>query len=168
MTKFKILSDTDKAWDKTLAHFTDLFSLRKAYGDDKASNSGFKSAAHIRDHSSAQSVIIFNMESDFTCYLFIESLEEPLAAACEYCAMDTAAHTRVPPSINHLTIQQTKLAEQCKQQKLCTKLMDTTELISTRHDCLSFALRYNKSPSLKLWIFHKRKGSIALELLGFS
>ncbi len=104
MTKFKILSDTDKAWDKTLAHFTDLFSLRKAYGDDKASNSGFKSAAHIRDHSSARSVIIFNIESDSTCYLYIESLEEPLAAACEYCTMDTAAHTRVPPSINHLTI----------------------------------------------------------------
>jgi hypothetical protein len=53
-------------------------------------------------------------------------------------------------------------------KKLPTKLMDTTELISTRHDCLSFAPKYSKGLSLKLWIFYKQKGSIALELLGFS
>ena len=41
MTKYEILSDANKVWDKTLAHFTELFSLRKAYGDDKAANSGF-------------------------------------------------------------------------------------------------------------------------------
>ena len=45
MTKYKILSDANKVWDKTLAHFMDLISLRKAYGNDKAANSGFKSAA---------------------------------------------------------------------------------------------------------------------------
>ena len=43
--------------------------------------------------------------------------------------------------------------------------MDTTELISTRHDCLSFAPEYRKGLSLKLWTFHKQKVSIALELL---
>ena len=42
LTKFEILVDTDKTWDKTLAHFTALFSLRKAYKNDKAANSGFK------------------------------------------------------------------------------------------------------------------------------
>jgi hypothetical protein len=41
MTKYKILSDVNKVWDKTLAHFTELFSLRKTYGHDKAANSGF-------------------------------------------------------------------------------------------------------------------------------
>ena len=33
MTKYEILWDTNKFSDKTLAHFTELFSLRKAYGD---------------------------------------------------------------------------------------------------------------------------------------
>jgi hypothetical protein len=62
MTKYKILLDGNKVWDKALAHFTDLFSLRKAYGNDNAANSGFKSAAHTRDHSSACSVITANTE----------------------------------------------------------------------------------------------------------
>jgi hypothetical protein len=59
----------------------DLFSLRKAYGNNKAANSGFESAAHICDHSSPCSVITANTKSDFTCDLYIESLEESLAAA---------------------------------------------------------------------------------------
>ena len=45
---------------------------------------------------------------------------------------------------------------------ICTKkivLMDATELISTRHDRLSFVTRYSKGLSLKLCIFHKQKGS---------
>jgi len=56
MTKYEILSDSNKVWEKTLAHFTELFSLHKAYGDDRAANSGFESAAHIRDHSSTHTV----------------------------------------------------------------------------------------------------------------
>jgi hypothetical protein len=81
MTKYEILLDTNKVWDKTLAHFTDLFSLRKAYVDNKAANSGFKSMAHVRHHSSACSVTTANTESDFTCNLYIKSLEESLAVA---------------------------------------------------------------------------------------
>ena len=54
------------------------------------------------------------------------------------------------------------------KNKLLTKLIDTTELISTRHDRLSFALGYSKGLSIKLWIFYKQKDSITLELLGFS
>ncbi len=81
MTKYKILSDANKVWDKTLAHFTDLFSLPKAYSDNKAANSGFESAAHVRDHSFARSIITANNESDNTRDLYIESLEESLAAA---------------------------------------------------------------------------------------
>ncbi len=81
MTKYKILLDANKVWDKTLAHFTDLFFLRKAYGDNKATNSGFESAVHVRDHSSTCSVITANTESDFTHDLYIESLEESLAVA---------------------------------------------------------------------------------------
>jgi hypothetical protein len=80
-TKYKILLDTNKVWYKTLAHFTELFSLRKAYGNNKAANSRFESAAHVHDHSSACSVTTANTESDFTCNLYIKSLEESLAVA---------------------------------------------------------------------------------------
>jgi len=48
-----------------------------------------------------------------------------------------------------------------------TKVLDTTELISTRHDCLSFAPGYSKGLSLKLWIFfHKQKDSKAPSKMG--
>ncbi len=115
MTEYEILSDENKVWDKTLAHFMDLFSLHKAYGNNKAANSRFESAAHVHDHSSAHSVITANTESDFTRDLYIESLEESLAAAGEHCATDAATLSPVPPVFNPLTLLQTELAEQRKQ-----------------------------------------------------
>jgi hypothetical protein len=115
MTKFEILLYTNKVWDKTLAHFTELFSLRKAYGDDKAANSGFESVAHVRDRSSARSVTTTNTKSNFTCDLYIKSLEESLAAAWEYCALDATTRTPIPPAFDPLTLLQTKLAEQHRQ-----------------------------------------------------
>jgi hypothetical protein len=115
MTKYEILLDTNKVWDKTLAHFMDLFSLRKTYGNNKAANSGFHSAAHVRDHSSAHSITTANTKSDFTCNLYIKSLEESLAAAWEYCASDATTRTPASRAFDPLTRLQTKLAEQCKQ-----------------------------------------------------
>ncbi len=115
MTKYKILSDTNKVWDKTLAHFTDLFSLHKAYGNNKAANSGIKSAAHVHNHSSACSVTTANTKSNFTHDLYIESLEDSLAVAWEYCALDTTRRTPILPAFNPLMLLQTKLAEQRKQ-----------------------------------------------------
>ena len=84
LAKFVVLMDLDKTWDKTLAHFMTLFSLCKAYRDDKVANSGFKSAAHICDLSSTCSVITASTESDLTCDLYNKSLEESLAEAQEY------------------------------------------------------------------------------------
>jgi len=115
MTKYEILSDLNKVWDKTLAHFTELFSLRKAYGDDRAANSGFESAAHIRNHSSAHSNITATTESDLTHDLYIESLEESLAAAREQYALDATTRTPVPPTFDPLTLFQETIAEQRKQ-----------------------------------------------------
>ncbi len=57
----------------------DLYALRKAYGDNRAANSGFESAAHIQKKSLGHSVI--TTESDLTRDLYIKSLEESLAAA---------------------------------------------------------------------------------------
>jgi hypothetical protein len=110
MTKYEILSDRNKVWDKTLAHFMEFFSLRKAYGDDKAANSGFESAAHVRDHAAAT-----NTKSDFTRDLYIESLEESPAAAREQFASDATRRTPVPLAFDPLTLLQTKLAKQRKQ-----------------------------------------------------
>jgi hypothetical protein len=47
MTKYEVLADSDKVWEKTLTHFTDLYTLCKAYGNDRVAISGFKSAAHV-------------------------------------------------------------------------------------------------------------------------
>jgi hypothetical protein len=47
MTKYEILADSDKVWEKTLTQFMDLYALRKAYGNNRAANSGFESAAHV-------------------------------------------------------------------------------------------------------------------------
>jgi hypothetical protein len=115
MTKYKILLDTNKVWDKTLALFTDLFSLRKACGNNKAANSGFESTAHVCDHSSAHSVTTANTKSDNTRNLYIESLEESLAAAWEYCTLGATTCPPVPLAFDPLTRLQTKLVEQRKQ-----------------------------------------------------
>ncbi len=96
MAKYEILADLDKVWEKTLTHFTDLYALRKAYGNDRVANSGFESAAHIRENSSGHSVI--TTESDLTRDLYVESLEESLAAAHEYVAKDMAARAAPPPA----------------------------------------------------------------------
>jgi hypothetical protein len=93
----------------------ELFSLRMAYGDDRAANSGFESAAHVRHHSSARSIITANTESDLTRNLYIESLQESLAVAWEQYALDATTRTPIPPAFNPLTLLQTELAEQCKQ-----------------------------------------------------
>ncbi len=115
MTKYKILLDTNKVWDKTLAHVTDLFSLRKAYGNNKAANSRFESVVHVCNHSSACSITTANTKSDFTRDLYIKSLEESLTVAQEYCTLDTTTRTPVPSAFDPLMRLHTKLAEQCKQ-----------------------------------------------------
>jgi hypothetical protein len=115
MTKYEILSDSNKVWDKTLAHFTELFYLRKAYGNDRAANSRFKSAAHIHDHTSAHSILTDNTESKLTRNLYIKSLEDSLAAAREKYALYATMRTPVPPTFDPLTLLQEALAEQRNQ-----------------------------------------------------
>ncbi len=70
---------------------------------------------HVRDHASARSITITNTESDFTRALYIKSLEESLAAARKYCALDATTCSPVPPEFDLLMLLQTKLAEQRKQ-----------------------------------------------------
>ncbi len=116
MTKYEILADSDKVWEKTLTHFTDLYALRKAYGDNRAANNGFKSAAHVQDNSLSHSVI--TTERDLTRDLYIKSLEESLTAAHKYVAKDTAARAAPPPANDQLTLLCNNLDAQRKQFKL--------------------------------------------------
>jgi hypothetical protein len=111
MTKYEIHVDSEKVWEKTLTHFTDLYTLRKAYGNDRAANSGFESAAHIGENSPGHSVI--TTESDLTRDLYVKSLEESLAAACKY--VEKAAP---PPANEQLTLLRNNLDAQCKQFEL--------------------------------------------------
>ncbi len=76
MTKYEILADSDKVWEKNLTHFTDLYALRKAYGDNRVANSGFESAAHVRENSSGHSII--TTKRNLTRDLYVKSLEESL------------------------------------------------------------------------------------------
>jgi hypothetical protein len=116
MTKYEILADVDKVWEKTLTHFTDLYALRKAYGNNRVTNSSFESAAHVRENSLGHSVI--TTESDLTRDLYVESLEESLAAAREYVAKDTAARAAPPPANEQLTLLRNDLNAQRKQFEL--------------------------------------------------
>jgi hypothetical protein len=116
MTKYEILANLDKVWEKTLTHFTDLYALCKAYGNDRVANSGFESAAYVQENSSGHSII--TTESNLTRDLYIESLEESLAAAREYVAKDTAARAVPPPADDQLTLLHNNLDAQHKQFKL--------------------------------------------------
>ncbi len=119
MTKYEILADLDKVWEKTLTHFTDLYTLRKAYGNDRAANSRFNSATHIRENSLGHSVI--TTESDLTHDLYVESLEESLAAAREYVTKDMAARAAPPPANEQSTLLRNDLDAQRKQSELVTE-----------------------------------------------
>ena len=90
MTKYEIQRDKDKVWTTTLQFFTNLYAQRKAYGNNRAANSGFDSAALIHEYPPDQSKrTIASTTSDITMRdLYIESLEESLAVTCEYIAKE--------------------------------------------------------------------------------
>ncbi len=89
MTKYQIKADFNKTWLHTLQFFTKLFAQRKAYGDDRAANSNFNSAAHINDIPSDRS--LETTSSNFTTFnLYIEGLKESLVAVQEYVANERA------------------------------------------------------------------------------
>ncbi len=116
MTKYIILADLDKVWGKTLTHFMNLYALRKAYGNDRAANRGFKSAAHIQENSLGHSVI--TTECNLTHDLYDESLEDILAVAQEYVTKEMAAGAVPPPANEQLTLLCNNLVAQRKQFKL--------------------------------------------------
>jgi len=106
MTKYEMLADKDKTWSLTLQHFTQLYAQCKAYGDDRAANSGFDNMANIYDVPASNRSLA---SSEITTRdLYIESLEESLAAAREHIskAPDT------PNSPDPLSMLRTELEAQ--------------------------------------------------------
>jgi hypothetical protein len=55
MTKYEMRLDADREWDPALNHFSKLFAQRKVYGNNRAANSGFKSAVTMFDGPSTPS-----------------------------------------------------------------------------------------------------------------
>jgi hypothetical protein len=94
MTKYFLQSNADKEWDPTLDHFSKLFALRKAYGNNRAANSRFESAATMFDDPFDRTFATSKSNGDFTTRdLYIESLRESLALARNYM---TNAYTTAP------------------------------------------------------------------------
>jgi hypothetical protein len=85
MTKYEMRSDAEKEWDPTLNHFSKLFAQCKAYGQDRAANSRFKSAATMFNVPSDCTFATSKNSGNFTAYdIYIKSLEESLALARNY------------------------------------------------------------------------------------
>jgi hypothetical protein len=122
MTKYKMRLDADKEWDPTLNHFSKLFAQPKAYGDDRAANSGFESATTMFNVPSDCTFARSKSNNNFTSRnLYIESLEESLALARDYM---TNAPTTAPaptPIVDPMTTLPLDMYAQCKQFKLLLK-----------------------------------------------
>jgi hypothetical protein len=66
MTKYNMQLDADKEWDLTLDHFSKLFAQCKAYGNNRAANSGFKNAATMFDVPSDRTFAMSKSNEDCT------------------------------------------------------------------------------------------------------
>jgi hypothetical protein len=122
MTKYEMQSDANKEWDPTLNHFSKLFAQRKAYGNDHAANSRFKSAVTIFDVPSDCTVVTSKSNGDFTSRdLYIESLEESLALACNYMTNTPTMAPASAPVFDPMTTLRLDMDAQCKQFELLLK-----------------------------------------------
>jgi hypothetical protein len=122
MTKYEMQLDAEKEWDPTLDHFSKLFAQRKAYGNNRAANSKFKSTATMFVIPSDRTSVISKSNGDCTTRdLYIESLKESLALARDYV---TNAPTPAPastPIVDPLATLCLELDAQHKQFKLLLK-----------------------------------------------
>jgi hypothetical protein len=117
MTKYEMLVDKDKTWALTLQHFMQLYAQQKAYGDNRAANSRFNSMANIYDVPSNRTMASTAPGEITTCDLYIKSLEELLAAACEY--VTKVPNTPIAP--DPMAMLRAELEAQRKQFKLIMK-----------------------------------------------
>jgi hypothetical protein len=115
--------DADKEWDPTLYHFSKLFVQRKAYGNNHAANSRFESAATMFDVPSNHTFVTSKSNGNFTARdLYIESLKESLALACNYMTNAPMTAPASTPVIDPLTTLHLEMDAQRKQFELLLKL----------------------------------------------
>ena len=76
MRKYEMRRDADKVWTTTLQFFTNLYAQGKAYGNDRAANSRFDSAALVHEYPPDQSncTVASTTSNITTCDLYIKSL----------------------------------------------------------------------------------------------
>ena len=122
MTKYEMQRDTDKVWTTTLQFFTYLYAQRKAYGNNRAANSAFDSAAlvpctQVPPPGQSNRTVASTTSGITSRDLYIESLKEPLAAIRKYVARE-----RAPAMITNLTaLLCTELEAQRKHFNLIMK-----------------------------------------------
>ena len=125
MTKYEMLVNKDKTWALTLQHFTQLYAQRKVYGDDRAANSGFNSMANIYNVPSDQTMASTAPSKITTRDLYIESLEESLAAARKYVTKvpntPIAPEPNTPIAPDPMAMLRAELNAQRKQFELIMK-----------------------------------------------
>jgi hypothetical protein len=114
--------DADKEWDSTLNHFSKCFAQRKPYCDDRTANSGFKSAATMFDVPSDRIFARSKSNGNFTAHdLYIKSLEESLALACDYMTSALSTAPAPTPVIDPMTTLRLDMDAQRKQFELLLK-----------------------------------------------
>jgi hypothetical protein len=122
MTKHKMQLDMDKAWDPTLNHFSKLFMQCKAYGNDRAANSGFESAASMYDITSDRTIAVTKSSGDFTSHdLYNGSLEDSLALARNYVTNAPMMAPTPTPAVNPMATLHLDMDGQRKQFELLLK-----------------------------------------------
>jgi hypothetical protein len=130
MTKYEMQSDADKAWDPTLDHFSKLFAQHKAYGNNRASNSRFKSAAAMCNVPFNCTIATTKSSGDFISHdLYIESLEESLALAHNYVTNTPTTAPDPTPVIDPMATLSLDMEAQCKQFELLLK--QNLDLVTT-------------------------------------
>ncbi len=111
-----------QAWDPTLGRFSKVFAQRKAYGNDRDANSGFKSAATMDNIPSNRTIATTKSSNDFTSRdLYIESLGESLALACDYMTNTPTTATAPTPVVDPMATLRLDMEAQCKQFELLFK-----------------------------------------------
>jgi hypothetical protein len=122
MTKYEKQSDTDKLWDPTLDHFSKLFAQRKAYGNDRAANSKLESDATMYDIPSNRIITTTKSSGEFTSGdLYIESLKESLALACNYVTNSPTTAPAPTPVIDPMATLRLDMEAGRKQFELLLK-----------------------------------------------
>jgi hypothetical protein len=140
MTQYEMRSDVDKLWAPTLDHFSLLYANRKAYGDDRAANSGFESASAMYDVPSDRTITTTNSGDNTSRDLYIESLEESLAIAREYAKTPGANNTAT------LTDFERMLAEMDVQRKQFETLMkQNSDLVAALAKTVTTTTSTNRS-----------------------